>query len=137
MYTMLALPAVGTESSEIELTKLSPDVAVWTSGTLFAKPLVVVFTHWQLGTFLDMDVETLVTILTVAILVVELTLAHLSKVVFVQIVASIAFLAQALEPMFAYIIVILVVAAEVVVLILLWSWSRVSVGTASAARAVS
>ena len=83
-----------------------------------------------------MDVETFVAVLAVAVLIEELTLAHLAQVVLVEIITGVPLFAETLEPMLAYVVVILVVTAEVVVLVGLLGWCRVSIGTSAAARTV-
>ncbi len=60
-----------------------------------------------------MHIQTLVAILAVSVLVVELAFAHLPQIILMQVVAGIALLAQALEPVLADIVVIR--AAEVAV----------------------
>jgi len=54
-----------------------------------------------------MNIEALVSVLAIPILIVELTFAHFSQVVFVEVVTGIAFLAKPLEPVLADVIVIL------------------------------
>lgn len=81
-----------------------------------------------------MNVETFVAILTVPILVIKLTLAHLAKVVFVQIITLIPLLAKALQPMFTNVIV---VVPSIVVGLRILGWRRVPPGTPSTKRAVS
>lgn len=102
-------------------------MSVRTPWTFLTESLVIVIAQRKLRILLDMNIKTLVAILTVAVLVVELTFAHLSEVVFVKVVTCIALFTEPLEPMFADIVVIV---ATVVVLRLL-GWCRVSVGATS------
>lgn len=53
-----------------------------------------------------MHVQALVTVLAIAVLVVELAFAHLPQVVLVEIVARLSLLAKALEPVFTHIVVV-------------------------------
>ena len=76
-----------------------------------------------------MHIQALVTILTEAILIVELTFAHLAQIVLMEVVASIAFLAEAFEPMLADIVIVL---SPKVVLMRWLTWRRVPVWTAAA-----
>lgn len=109
-------------------------MSVWASRSLLTETLVVVFTQGKFGVFLDMNIKTFVSILTIAILVEELTLAHLSKIVFVEVVACIALFAEALEPMFADIIVI--ISAVVMLGLLCWGWMTIRTTSTSRALAV-
>jgi len=52
------------------------------------------------------EVKALVTILTVAIQIVELALTHLAQVVLVQVVTSVALFTERFEPVLADIIVV-------------------------------
>lgn len=80
-----------------------------------------------------MDVKALVAILAVSVLIEELALAHLSQIVFVKIITCISFFAEALEPVFAHIVV--VVAA--IVMLGLLSGSRMAIRTSTTTWAVA
>lgn len=124
---MFTLRAVRAEPSHVKLAQLPSNMALAAPWTFVAKTFVVLFAHGQLGAFLDMDVQALITILAVAVLIIELAFAHLSKVVLVEIITSISLLAQALQPMLADVVVVR--AAIVMLWRLCRSW--VSVGTSS------
>ena len=53
-----------------------------------------------------MNIQTFIAILAVSILVVELALAHLAEVVFVQVIAFISLLAKTFQPMFTHVVVV-------------------------------
>lgn len=125
---MLTLRAIRAETSHVELAQLPPDMSLAASWTFLAEAFVVVFAHGQFRAFLDVDIQALITILAVPILIEELAFAHLSQVVFVEVVAGIPLLAQALQPVFADIVIV----CSAVVMLCLLRRGRMSVGTSSA-----
>ncbi len=80
-----------------------------------------------------MNIEALVSVLAIPILVVELTFAHLSQVVFVEVVTGITFLAKSLEPVLADIVVVL----AAIVMLRLLRGCGMTVSASTAARTVS
>ena len=128
MHTILAIRTIGTEAGQVEFAEFPPNVSLAASGTFLAETLVVLLAHGQLTILLDVDIQTFIAILTEAVLIVELAFAHLSKIVLMEIVAGIAFLAKSLQPVFADVVIIL--PAEVVLRGLSRRW--MSIGTATA-----
>ena len=106
VYTIFTISTVGAEAGQVELTELSSDVSLVAPWTLLAEAGIVVIAQRQLRVFLDMDVETFVTILAVPILIEELALAHFAEVVLMQIVAFIPLLAKTFQPMLAHVVVV-------------------------------
>lgn len=129
----LAIRSVGAEAGHVELAEPSPDVTLPAPRALLAEASVVVLARGQPRLLLDVDVEALVAVLAVAVLVVELALAHLPQVVLVEVVARVPLLAQAFEPVLAHVVVVL---AAVVVRRLLRR-CRVAVGAPAPSRAVA
>lgn len=78
MYAMLAISAVWTEASHVEFTERPTHVSLVAFWTLLAEASVVVIAQRQFRIFLDMNVEAFVAILTITVLVEELTFAHLA-----------------------------------------------------------
>jgi len=80
-----------------------------------------------------MHIEAFVTILTVSVLIEELTFTHFPKVILVKIIAGVAFLAKTLEPMFTDIVVVL----PTVVVLRLLSGCRMTMGASATAWAMA
>jgi hypothetical protein len=81
-----------------------------------------------------MNIQALVSVLAIPILIVELTFAHLSQIVFVEVVTGVSFLAKALEPVLADVVVVL---AAIVMLMRLLRGCGMTVGASTATRTVS
>lgn len=114
---MATLGPIRAKAGHVVDAQLFSDMSLGASWPFGTKPGFVVVALGQFLILLDVHVETFITVLTVAVLVVELTFAHLSQVVLVQIVAVISFLTQPFEPVLAYIVVVgprVVVSAMVV-----------------------
>lgn len=135
VHPVLTLSPIGTEPGKVEFTDLPPHVPVATPRALLTEAPVVLLAQRQPRLLLDVQIQTLVPVLAVAILIVELTLAHLPQVVLVEIVARIALLAQRLEPVLADVVVIVAVVVVARRRGLRGRW--VAVGTPSSERAVA
>ena len=128
MYAMLAIRTIRTEASHVEQADLSPHMSLATSGALLAEAFIVILTHGKLAVLLDVHVKAFISILTVAMLIIMLTLGHLPQVVFMEIITGITLLAQTFQPVFAYVVVVL--SAEVVRRLL--ARSRMPIGASAA-----
>ncbi|TLD28624.1 hypothetical protein PspLS_03623 [Pyricularia sp. CBS 133598] len=102
MSTLLTQPPVGTEAAQIVGTQVPPDVLLAAPGAERAKALVVVRTRRQLALRVDVQVQTLLAVLAVAVADVKVALGHAAQVVLVQELAPVALLAQAAQPMLAH-----------------------------------
>lgn len=80
-----------------------------------------------------MNIETFVAVLTIPILVEKLTFAHLSKIVLMKVVTGITLFTEALEPMFADIVVIV----STVVMLSLLCGCGMTIGATSASRTLT
>lgn len=76
-----------------------------------------------------MHIQTLIPILTVSVLIEELTFTHFPQIIFVEVIAGVAFLAKPLKPVLAYIVVVL----TAVVMLRLLSWCGMTVGASATA----
>lgn len=136
MHSVGTIPPLGTKPRQIEPAKLPPHMSFTASRPLLAEAFIVVVAQGQPRLLLDMQIEALVAVLAVAVLVVELALAHLAEVVLMQVVAVVALHAQRFEPVLADVVVVL--TPEVVVIGgLLLRRGGVSIGASSAEGAVS
>lgn len=133
MNTMLTLFPIWTKAGKIELAQLPPNVPLSASWALLAKSAVIVFAQRQLRIFLDMDVQTFITVLAIPVLVEELTFAHLPQIILVEVIARIALFAETFKPVLADIVV--VVTAIVVLRGLVAC--RMAIGTATSARTMA
>lgn len=99
---LLAGAAVGAEAGEVVRAQLAADVALAAAGAQLAEAALVVGAGRQLAARVDVQVQALVAVGTVAVAYEEVALGHLTQVVLVQELAALALLAQAPEPMLAY-----------------------------------
>lgn len=91
VHTVCAFFPVRTESRKVKLANIATHMTLIASRTFLTEAGVVVFAQWKLRVFLDMDIKALVSILAVSILIIELAFAHLAQIIFVQVVALVAF----------------------------------------------
>lgn len=82
MYTKFTLFTIRTEPGKVKLAQPLSHMSFATSWTFLTEACTVVVTYWKLGVFFDVHIQAFVSVLTVSILVVELTFTHLSQVVF-------------------------------------------------------
>ncbi len=99
---------------------------------LLTKPPIIILTQFPSTLLFHMKVKTLIPILTIPILIVELTFTHLPQIILVEIIACIALFAQSFEPVLADVVVIVVVAPRVFL-----GGRGMAVGTAAAEGAVA
>lgn len=136
MHSLGTIPALRTEPRQIEFAKLPPHMPFTASRPLLTETFIVVLAQGQSRLLLDVQIEALIAVLAVAVLVVELALAHLAEVVLMQVVAVVTLHAQGFEPMLADVVVVL--TPEVVVAGgLLLRRGGVSIWTSSAEGTVS
>lgn len=100
--TLLAQPTVWTEAAEVVGTQVPPDVLLAAPGAERTKALVIVRTRRQLALRINVQVQTLLAVLAVAVADVKVALWHAAQVVLVQELAPVALFAQAAQPMLAH-----------------------------------
>lgn len=96
-----AVGSLRAPSCDVVLADHFPSVLVSAIGSMFAESSCIPWAILDLALGVDMKVNTLCSIVALAVLAVEPALGHLAQVVLVQELAVVALLAETSKPMFA------------------------------------